>query len=179
MITNRPEQRLLREVLLLLGMVLLALVQVTLVPQIFGFPPMLVIIVLVSRVLLGIESTLSDEGDLTVIRWAFYSGLTLDIIGATPLGSHALALVLATLLVLLVAMYLHMDGLFVPVLLVLLATTVYEVVMALVMMMTVAPFEWSNYLIMILVPSVLITLIPTLPIFLLLRWLTHRLFGAV
>ncbi len=65
---------------------------------------------------------------------------------------------------------LRIGGAALPLLAVLLGTLIYEGTLALILAYTTAPWDWSSYALVVLLPSVLLTLIPTLPVFHLMRW---------
>lgn len=167
---RKIEETLGRELVLIVSMIALALVQTTLLPTPTGFPPALVLILVVCRILLGIGSGAPEDDLGMAIRWAFYGGIALDICAATPIGSHALALLLAALLAVLLSSRLRIGGALVPLAAVLLGTVAYEITLALIYHLTVTTLDWSRHATVILIPSVLLTLIPTLPIFHLMRW---------
>jgi rod shape-determining protein MreD len=167
---RKIEEHIIHEALVLLALIGVALVQTSLLPTPLSFPPALMLVLVVCRVLVGLGAAMPEVAVGHGIRWAFYGGLALDVCAATPLGSHALALLLACLLVLLFAGRLRVGGALLPLLAVLLASLVYESVLALVHQQAVASIEWQQYALVIILPSVLLTLIPTLPIFHLLRW---------
>jgi rod shape-determining protein MreD len=167
---KKLEEHIIHECLLILGMVILALVQTTLMPAPFGFPPVLLLVVVVSRVLIGVESDIPEAGLMAAMRWAFYGGIALDVCTSTPIGSHALALLLAAMLVAILASRVQTGNAFFPLLCVLFATLVYELLLAVMYHVTSGPVIWPDYALAILLPSVLITLILTLPVFHLLRW---------
>jgi rod shape-determining protein MreD len=168
--TKKLEERIAHEVLLILGLAALALVETTLLITPLGFPPALTLIVVVCRVLLGLARVSPEYDAGKAIRWAFYGGIALDVYAGTPFGSHAFALLVATMLVVLIAGRVQTGGNMVALLAVLLGTLVYQVILALLYHYTVAGLDWRSYALVVLLPSVLITLIPTLPIFYLLRW---------
>lgn len=174
---RRFEERIIHEVLLIVGMVVLALAQVTLLPAPLGFTPALLLIVVVGRALIGIEQTLPGYEAIATVRWAFYGGIALDLCSATPLGSHALALILATVAVVIIARLLNVHGPLLTLIAVLLAALVYEATLALIYSITVTYVDWQTYLLFIILPSTLIALIPSLPIFVTLRWLAQRTTG--
>jgi len=168
--SGKLEERIANELLLLLGLLLLALIQTALLPRPLGFPPALLLIVVVCRALIALASSAPDHGVGVAVRWAFYGGIMLDICAATLLGTHALALLLALLAVVLVLMRLRLNRNLVPLLGVLVGMLVYELTLALAYSMTVSSLDWSRHLLVIVLPSVLVALVPTLPIFALLRW---------
>lgn len=165
------EERIIREVLLLCGMGVLALIQVTMLHGPLGFPPALLLVLVVCRVLVGIRSNQPERGTIIALRWAFYGGLFLDVLSTTPLGSHALALLAATMLVFVLSAKLHVEGPLLPLISVFLGGGVYESILALIYTSTVAVFQWQAYALVIMLPSVLLALIPTLPTFFIMRWL--------
>jgi rod shape-determining protein MreD len=168
---RRVEERLLSEVLLALAMAALALVQVTLLPTPLGFPPALMLVVVVCRVLIAVRQPRPDREMGRTLRSAFYGGLVLDLFSSTPLGTHILALLAAATLVFALVRRLHIEGPLFPLLAILPGGLAYELVLALVYQATVAPFVWSAYALVIILPSVLVSLILTLPTFFVLRWL--------
>jgi rod shape-determining protein MreD len=168
--SGKLEERLANELLLLLGLLVLALVQTALLPRPLGFPPALLLIVVVCRALIALSSSAPDHGVGVAVRWAFYGGIMLDICAATLLGTHALALLLAVLAVVVLLARLRVSSGLLPLLGVLLGMLVYELTLALAYAATVAPLDWSQHLLVIVLPSVLVALVPTLPIFALLRW---------
>lgn len=171
---NRIEEYLAHESLIIFCLIALAMIQVTLLPTPLGFPPALLLILVVCRVLVGTGEGEADPGSSAevAIRWAFYGGIGLDICSASPLGSHALALLFAVILVASVTRHMRIEGPLLPLLAVLLGALAYELTLALLLphpTMTLA--DWQAYAIAVILPSVLLTLIPTLPMFILLRWL--------
>lgn len=173
---TRIEERIIQEILLIVGMVLLALLQVLLLPAPLGFPPALLLPIVVSRALIGLERAQQWNYDATLpIRWAFYGGIALDFLSVTPLGSHALALIVAVVIVTIIAGRLHMQGPMLTLLAVLLAALVYEAILALIYALTNTWIDdWYAYARYVMLPSMLLVLVPTLPIFLFLRWLVRR-----
>ncbi len=169
---RRPkiEERLLLELVLIGGLVLLALAQTTLIPRPLGIAPPLMLVVVVCRTLIGMEDSMPDNSLARSLRWAFYGGIALDICAATPLGSHAIALLLASMMVMLLANRLRIGRALLPLLAVLLATVLYEATLGLFYHVLVAPLDWSQHMLVIVLPSVLFALIPALPVFYLLRW---------
>ncbi len=171
---KKLEEYLVRESLLILSMIALALVQMSLLPTPLGSPPTLLLVLVVCRVLLGIGSgtIFADSGLEGAARWAFYGGLTLDIGSATPLGSHALALLGAVIVVAVGTSRLRVDGPLLPLISVLIGALVYEVLLAILVYNQFTTLnEWHMYAMSVILPSVLLTLIPALPLFFLLRWL--------
>lgn len=169
---RKVEERIAHEVVLLVGMALLAIVQATLLPAPLGFPPALVLVAVICRVLIG--SPRPDNGVGETLRGAFYGGITLDICSATLLGSHALAMVIVATLVFVIAGKVHLEGFLLIVLSVVVGGIVYEFLLALVYTATVAPLVWDDYLVVIMLPSMLSLLVLALPVCYLVRWLVSR-----
>lgn len=165
---RRLEELVARELGRLLALVALAMVQVTLLATPLGFSVPLVLVVVVCRTLLGIGAAFPDVSLNQALRWALYGGLSLDILAATPVGAHALALLLAALLVAGATRRLRVDRPVVPLLATLVAALVYEATLAL--LTQPGPVEWPSYAQVVILPSVLVALIPALPLFFALRW---------
>lgn len=165
---RRLEERLARELGLALLMTGVAVVQVTLLSTPLGFSAPLLLVLVVCRTLVGVGSAFPDNGVSTGMRWALYGGLALDLLAATPIGSHALALLLAALAVAAATRRLSVERPIIPLLAVLVGAAIYEVVLALATQP--AAIEWRSYARVVVMPVVLSALIPTLPIFFLLRW---------
>ena len=169
---RRLEELLAREVARCLALVALALAQVTLLPTPLGFAVPLVLVLVICRTLLGVGAAFPDMGLGRALRWALYGGLTLDVASATPLGSHALALLVAALTVALVTRRLRVERPIMPLLAVLVATLIYEVTLAL--LTQPGSIEWRSYAQVVILPAALVAMIPALPAFFLLRWLLRN-----
>jgi rod shape-determining protein MreD len=165
---RRLEELVAREAARALLLAALALVQVTLLTTPLGFAAPLVLVLVVCRTLLGVGAAFPDIGLSRALRWALYGGLALDILSATPLGAHALALLLAALAVATLTRRLQTERLLVPLLSILAAALIYETVLALLTQPGEIP--WASYAQVVMLPVVLVALIMTLPTFFLLRW---------
>jgi rod shape-determining protein MreD len=169
---RRLEEILAREagtILLLTG---LALLQVTLLIVPFGFSMPLILVLVLCRTLIGVGSAFPDSGVSVGMRWAFYGGLALDLCGATPLGSHALALLISAALATLATRRTRIEGPLIPLLVVFFGAISYELVLG--ALTQPWPIAWRSYLQVVVLPAVLMALIPSLPIFFGLRWLLRR-----
>lgn len=149
------------------GLFALACVQVTLLGLPSGFTLPLVPVLVICRTLLGVGAALPDVGLSRALRWALYGGMALDVFAATPLGAHALALLLAVLVVAALTRRLRVERPAVPLLAVLVGMLIYEAVLAL--FLHPGAIDWRSYLILVMLPSVVVALPPTLPLFFLLR----------
>lgn len=166
---RRLEERLAREAGLILLMIGLAVVQVTLLTTPLGFAAPLVLVLAISRTLIGVGSAFPDSGVSAGMRWALYGGLALDLLAAAPLGSHALGALLACLAVAAITRRLRIERPLIPLLAVLLGALIAETTQAL--LTQPGPIEWPIYARFVLLPAVLAALVPTLPIFFGLRWI--------
>lgn len=173
---RRLEERLARELLLILALTAVALVQTTLLPAPLGAPPALLLILVVCRVLVVPEGA-PGIGLTAALRWAFYGGLALDLLAGSLLGSHGLALLLAALLAALLVRDTSVGGLLLPLLALVLAAVVYELTLALLAMPGALFADWQTYLLLVLLPSVLLALIPAPLALWALRRADQRLLG--
>lgn len=169
---RRLEELLARELLRGLTIVGLGLVQVTLLITPLGFSVPLLLLITVCNVLVSVDSPSPERDILRTLRLVLYGGLTLDLLSATNLGVHILALLLALLFVMLVTHRLRVEGLFVPLFAMLGASPIYELTLTLTT--DSRPTDWLIYSRFILLPALFMALIPTLPIYFSLRWLLHR-----
>lgn len=165
---RRLEELVARELARVLLLAGLAVVQVTLLTTPLGFAAPLVLVLVISRTLLGVGAAYPDIGLSRALRWALYGGLALDILSATPLGAHALALLLAALVVAALTRRLQIERLLVPLLSIVAAAPIYELTLAL--LMQPGPVAWELYAQVVILPVLLVALIMMLPTFFLLRW---------
>jgi cell shape-determining protein MreD len=168
---RKIEEWLLREAIVLVIVVGLALAQMALVGVPFlGYPLPLVLIVVLCRALVALESPMPVLGVETAMRGAVYGGIVLDIGSGMPFGAHMLALLLAMLPIVAILARLQVSGVLVVLLAVLPATIIYEAVLAGFYHVLIANLDWQTYAVAVLLPSVLVTLLPVLPVFYFLRW---------
>lgn len=170
--SRRWEAWVVHEIWLVGSMIALGVFQATLLPAPFGYPPALLLVLIVCQSLLSVGSLTPDTDVLETLRRAIYGGLTLDVCGATPLGSHVLALLLAATLIMTTTRQIRIGGLLLPLIATTVGGIVYELVLALLYQLTSTPLVWLDYGIWIALPGVLMTLILGLPTFYLLRWRT-------
>ena len=158
-----------REAARILALAAIALVQATLLATPLGFPAPLLLVLVVSRTLLGIGAAFPDVGLSRALRWALYGGVTLDLLAATPIGAHALALLLVVFVVAAAARRLRVERLLIPLAAISLAAPLYEAVLAL--LTQPAPVEWPVYSQVVILPATLAALVLMLPTFFVLRWM--------
>ncbi|WP_322513224.1 rod shape-determining protein MreD [Chloroflexus sp.] len=159
---KRIEERLARELGLALILLVLALAQVTLLTGPAGFSIPLLLVLAIARALVGAGTAEPVRGLMRGLWWAFYGGVALDLLSTMPLGSHALAHLLAVAVVGLAARRFAVERPLVPLLAVAFGTTIYEAVLALIALPAIG--DWQTYALIVVLPSVLLALIPTLPV---------------
>jgi rod shape-determining protein MreD len=167
---RRLEERVAHEVGLALLLLGVAMVQAALLSRL-DFAPNLLLLLVVCQALLA--------GAASAARWAFYGGLSLDICATTVLGTHALALLAATLLTALVLGRFSRGNWLLPLAGVLLGMLAYHAMMILIWSLLIAPVSLPAYLPAALLPDTLLVLIPALPLFLIMRWRESRRRGEV
>ncbi|MDW8405169.1 rod shape-determining protein MreD [Chloroflexus sp.] len=159
---KRIEERLARELGLALILLALALVQVTLLTGPAGFSIPLLLVLAIARALVGAGTAEPVRGLMRGLWWAFYGGVALDLLSTMPLGSHALAHLLAVAVVGLAARRFAVERPLVPLLAVAFGTVIYEATLALIVLPAIG--DWQTYALIVVLPSVLLALIPTLPV---------------
>lgn len=167
---RRIEEFLAREILIIVGIGVIAIAQAALIPSFFGFSPTLLLILVVSRLLVASMEPHPDHGFMMALRWSFYGGIVLDVCASTLLGAHALALLATTILLYTVVGQLRVEGILLTLIAMLLGGLIYEVVLMIVYTNTIVDVPWGRYFLTVIAPSLLVTLVPSLPTFFLLKW---------
>ncbi|HWQ12928.1 MAG TPA: hypothetical protein VNL77_09010 [Roseiflexaceae bacterium] len=167
---RRVEEHLARELLLALALLGVALVQTALLPRPLSVAPNLLLLLTVCHALIA--------GPAPAARWAFYGGVGLDLCAATALGTHALALLAAALATMLLGR-LSRGNWLLPLLGAVAGALAYHAALALVASLLVAPVAPRAYLLAAAVPDTLATLVPALPVYMLMRWAAGRQRGEV
>ncbi len=155
------EQRILRQVLLALMLLGVALVQTSLAPTLWRFR--------VDWVLLFVVGWTILRGLLPGVYWALYGGVSLDLLGSMPLGSHLLALLLCVGVIAVLSEPLERDQPMLILATMLLATMLYGFTLMIVLQITSGAVPWHRYPLVVVVPTALINTIWALPAFTLLR----------
>lgn len=164
---RRLEEHLVRHLLQALLLIGLALIQVTLLPPIFGFPPNPLLLIIVLLTLL--------YGVGVGARLAFIAGSTLDLLAATALGSHTLALLGAIAVIAGLAIGFRRENPLLPVAAMIVGAICYELLFAFAARLVPLAWEsWRMYLSVVVLPGALLATIPALPLFLILRWWSRR-----
>ncbi len=143
-------------------LLLVAMIQTALPAQPGMFMPNLLVLLTVCQTLL--------IGPGAAARWAFYGGLALDICGGSILSMHALALLAVVVVVSFMLARLSHSNWLLPLLGVPLGIVIYHTILIALLSLTIKPIDIASYALVSLLPDLLVTLIPTLPIFLLMRW---------
>lgn len=160
------EQRVLHQVLRALLLLSIALFQTSLAPTFWRFRADWVLVAVIAWTLL--------RGLLPGVRWALYGGISLDLLGALPLGSHLLALLLCVIGVAFLTEPLDRDQPLLLIVVMLVAALLYSSTLALIMSLTGSAVPWSSYALIVIVPTALIDTIVAIPAFALLRRLERR-----
>jgi rod shape-determining protein MreD len=168
---RRIEERVVRELGLALVLLGLALVQAALVPHLLGLTPNLLLLLTICQALIA--------GPANAARWAFYAGLALDLGADTALGLHALALLATVLGVGLILARWSRGNWLLPLAGVVLGSLAYHAVLALFTALLVAPISPRIYALVVVLPATILVLVPSLPLFLSMRWLEGRRRGEV
>ena len=160
------EERILRQVLWALLMLGVALFQTALAPSIWRFRVDWVLLIVVGWTLL--------RGLVPGLQWAIYGGLTMDFLGALPVGSHLLALLLCVCGIALVAEPLDRDQRLLMSLAMLGAAVLYGLTLMIVIYMSGRAMPVQQFLLVVLLPTALINTIAAIPTFALLRAVDRR-----
>jgi hypothetical protein len=168
---RRLEEYAAREIGLALLLLALALVQSALLPRPGGLALNLLLLLTVCHALLA--------GPASAARWAFYGGLSLDVCAGSTLGSHALALLAAVLIPVVVLARLSRRNWLLPLIGAVLGSIAYYTVLGLITALLVAPVDLRAYGVVVVLPGIFLGVIPALPLFLALRRLEMRRRGEV
>lgn len=168
---RRLEERIVREIVLVLALFGVVLVQITVLPRPLDVAPNLMLMLVICRTLVA--------GLPNAARWAFYGGLILDIGAGSTLGTHALALLAAVVCAGLPLARLQRESWLLPLFGALFGALAYHGVLALLTTLLVAPVPLEAYAMIVAVPDLVLTMIPVLPLFLGMRWYVSRQRGEV
>jgi rod shape-determining protein MreD len=163
---RRIEEILLREIGLFCSLLVIVVLQTSFLPSFLQISSNLVLVFTICQALLF--------GAPTAARWAFYGGLLLDLLGNSFLGSHTLALAVAVVIPPILFSRLNRENWILPIIGVGLGALLYYSVFGLYLHVFVAPVNLNFYFLLVLFPGTLNALIPSLPIYLLLRWIEMR-----
>lgn len=168
---RRIEEFIAREIILALVLLALVLAQSALLPRLNGMTLNPLLLLTICQALLA--------GPANAARWAFYGGVSLDIFANSTLGTHALALLAAMLLPAVVLSRFSRRNWLLPLLGVALGAAIYYIVLGLLTALLVAPVSPQDYARIVVLPGVLLALIPSLPLFLIMRSVEMRRRGEV
>ena len=114
------------------------------------------------------------QGLLPGVRWALYGGISLDLLGSMPIGSHIVALLLCVAMIAVIVEPLERDQPMLILAVMLLATMVYGFTLMIILQLSSGPVPWQRYPLVVVVPTALINTIWSLPVFALLRRVHSR-----
>lgn len=165
---QRPkiEQRILRQVGLAGLLLGVALLQTALAPTLWRFRVDWVLLITVSWTLL--------HGLFPGLRWAIYGGIALDLLGAMPIGSHLLALLLSVCIVALITEPLDRNQPLLILAVLLGAALIYGVTLTLILHSIGQAIPWARYPLVVIVPTAIIDTIIAIPVFGLIRRFEQR-----
>lgn len=149
----------------LLGLALVVLVQATLLPRIrfLGAQPDLLLVLVVCWSLI--------EGVTEGLILAFLAGLAIDVIAGLPLGSSPLALMPLCFLAVIGRKSVYVNNLWLPVLLVALATPLEGWLMLFMRQLHGVPADWAGATTRVILPALALNVLLTI----LVVWVMRRL----
>ena len=168
---RRLEERLFRELLLAAALLAIAAVQTTLLPRPLGFPPNLMLLLVVCYALIA--------GFGPGTRWAFYGGVALDFCTGGSLGIHALALLLAVCAAVVPLARMSRENWFLPIVGTLFGALGYYLALGVLTAVLAGRLPIRDFLLVAVLPDTLMLLIPALPLFMLWRAWNSRRRGEV
>ena len=147
---------------------LIGLLQTTLVPYIslLGAKPNLQLLVVIGWTLIG--------GSREGLWWALIGGLWLDLLGGTPFGASALALLVASYLVGAGASTIFRERLAIRILSGLAAGLVYGLVLLILLALTGRPTTWSVTFFRVILPDAIYNAVLLPMVYVLLLTLSRR-----
>lgn len=160
------EQLIVQQALQALLLLSLALFQTAFAPTFWRFRADWVLIVVVGWTLL--------RGLLPGVRWSLYGGLALGLLGALPLGSHLLALLLCVIAIAFLTEPLDREQPLLVLASMLGAALLYGLILALIQPLAGQPLPWRQYALIVILPTALVDTIVAIPTFALLRWIQRR-----
>jgi rod shape-determining protein MreD len=153
---------------LLLFVVLLQATVVARVRFLSASPHLLLTMIVSWSLLRGV-----DEGML----WGFLGGLAFDLVAGLPLGASALALMTICFLAGLGESNLFQGNVFLPAILIALATPIYGGVISLIQQIGGVAVDWQAVAFRIVLPELLLNLATIAVTYPLLRWLAYQVRG--
>ena len=106
--------------------------------------------------------------------WGFIAGLTVDLYSGAPFGAATFGLMAAGFLSGLGQSTVFRAQLFLPLVAVLLATVVYDILFLLVVWISGYPVSWLDSLFRLVLPSAVLNAVLTPVVFVIMRWLNTR-----
>ena len=106
--------------------------------------------------------------------WGFIAGVTVDLFSGAPFGAATFGLMAAGFLSGLGQSTVFRSQLLLPLLAVLLATIVYDILFMLVVWISGNPVSWLDSLFRLVLPSAVLNAVLTPVVFVIMRWLNTR-----
>lgn len=164
---RRIEEIALREIAVILVLMAVAVVQSAILIRPLGLTINVLLLLTICYTLLG--------GVGRAARWAFYGGLWLDLCSFGPIGLHPLALLGAAMAVGTLFGSFSRSNWLVPLGAALAGSVIYTLILGALTHALVAPLDVQHYIVAAALPDLVTTLIPALPLYLLMRiWMQAR-----
>jgi rod shape-determining protein MreD len=160
---RRLDEHLATQVGLALLVLALTLIQTTLLPSVLQSPLNLVLIATICWTMIS--------GPAKGAAIAFYGGLVLDLLAHSPLGSHALALLVVAGITAVVVERLPAENWLLTLILVGVGTPLYHLI---VIGLNGGVTDWLSWLIVVIPPAIVINLVLSLPELMIIRWWHER-----
>jgi rod shape-determining protein MreD len=154
--------------LLIPSLLLIAIVQVTLLPlvPVFGYKPDLALIVIVSQGLAGMPGSAA--------QWGFIVGLFLDLGSGLPFGLHALVLTVIGLLMDLGQAIFFRGNVVAPPIAMFTATLVNDILILAILTLFGWSIDWGDYLLRVILPTAILNIIVMPLAYFPLQWVRRR-----
>jgi len=151
--------------LLIPFLLLVAVVQITLLPRIpvLGYRPDLALIVVVAQGLVGTPGSAA--------QWGFIVGLFLDLGSGLPFGIQALVLTAIGLLMDLGQAIFFRGNVIAPPLAMISATLVYDILILAILTLFSWSIDWGDYLLLVILPAAILNTLVLPLVYFPLQWL--------
>jgi rod shape-determining protein MreD len=155
--------------LLIPFLLLVAIVQVTLIPlvSIAGYKIDLALMIVVAQALVGSPGTAA--------QWGFIVGLFLDLASGLPFGMHALTLTVIGLLMDLGQAAFFRGNVLAPPIAMISATLVYNILILAILALLSWSISWGDYLFRIILPSAILNTLAMPLAYFPLQWLQRQI----
>jgi rod shape-determining protein MreD len=106
--------------------------------------------------------------------WGFIAGLAVDLLSGAPFGAATFGLMVAGLLSGLGKSTVFRSQIVLPLVSVLLATIVYDIIFLIVVWISGDPVAWLDSVVYLILPSAVLNAVLTPVVFVIMRWLSTR-----